>query len=147
MIIERRNFSEEFQRLTPLNRRRVFSKCSMVIQFFSVLFLSSQLVAANGSIYSRFGVGDIATFISSRSAAMGGTGIALLTDGYINRANPAALGRISRTQYSADFQYQGFAMNDGTASSFLSSGNFQGAMLAFPLYSEYNIAFAFGIRF
>jgi hypothetical protein len=36
-------------------------------------------------------------------------------------------------------------MNDGTASSFLSSGNFQGAMLAFPLYSEYNIAFAFGI--
>jgi hypothetical protein len=76
---------------------------------------------------------------------MGGTGIALLTDGYINRANPAALGRISRTQYSADFQYQGFAMNDGTASSFLSSGNFQGAMLAFPLYGEYNIAFAFGI--
>jgi hypothetical protein len=145
MNIERRNFSEEFQRLTLLNRRRIFSKCSMVIQFFSVLFLGSQLVAANGSIYSRFGVGDIATFISSRSAAMGGTGIALLTDGYINRANPAALGRISRTQYSADFQYQGFAMNDGTASSFLSSGNFQGAMLAFPLYSEYNIAFAFGI--
>ena len=145
MNIVRRNFSEEFQRLTLLNRRRIFSKCSMVIQFFSVLLLSSQLVAANGSIYSRFGVGDIATFISSRSAAMGGTGIALLTDGYINRANPAALGRISRTQYSADFQYQGFAMNDGTASSFLSSGNFQGAMLAFPLYSEYNIAFAFGI--
>ncbi len=145
MNIHRRTFSEEFQRLALLNRRRIYSKCSMVIQFFSVLFLSSQLVAANGSIYSRFGVGDIATFISSRSAAMGGTGIALLTDGYINRANPAALGRISRTQYSADFQYQGFAMNDGTASSFLSSGNFQGAMLAFPLYSEYNIAFAFGI--
>jgi hypothetical protein len=36
-------------------------------------------------------------------------------------------------------------MNDGTASSFLSSANFQGAMLAFPLYSEYSIAFAFGI--
>jgi len=36
-------------------------------------------------------------------------------------------------------------MNDGTSTSFLSSGNFQGAMLAFPLYSEYNIAFAFGI--
>jgi hypothetical protein len=174
MKTERRNFSEKFQRLNLLrirasegtasshdasvswapertaqhqhhHRRRIFSKRSMVMQFFGVLLLGSHLIAANGSIYSRFGVGDIATFISSRSAAMGGTGIALLTDGYINRANPAALGRISRTQYSADFQYQGFAMDDGTASSFLSSANFQGAMLAFPLYSEYNIAFAFGI--
>jgi hypothetical protein len=117
----------------------------IVVQSVCMLMMSSPLFSANGSIYSRFGVGDIATFISSRSAAMGGTGIALLTDGYINRANPAALGRISRTQYSADFQYQGFAMDDGTASSFLSSANFQGAMLAFPLYSEYNIAFAFGI--
>lgn len=117
----------------------------IVVQSVCMLMMSSPLFSANGSIYSRFGVGDIATFISSRSSAMGGTGIALLTDGYINRANPAALGRISRTQYSADFQYQGFAMNDGTASSFLSSGNFHGAMLAFPLYREYNIAFAFGI--
>lgn len=174
MKISKRNLSEEFRRLILSKsrgsegaasshgssvssapgrtvrhqhhlRRDVFSKCSMVMQFFSVLLLGSQLIAANGSIYSRFGIGDIATFISSRSAAMGGTGIALLTDGYVNRANPAALGRISRTQYSADFQYQGFAMNDGTASSFLSSGNFQGAMLAFPLYNEYNVVFAFGI--
>ncbi len=146
MKIEKRNFSADIQRCIVLHRRSVHSMRSIGIQFFGVLLLGSQLIAANGSIYSRFGVGDIASFISSRSTAMGGTGIALLTDGYINRANPAALGRISRTQYSADFQYQGYAMNDGTASSFLSSGNFQGAMLAFPLYSEYNIAFAFGIN-
>lgn len=145
MTIKKKNLSESFRGIIPLSRRKIFSTYSIVVQFISMVILGSEMIAANGSIYSRFGVGDIATYSSSRSAAMGGTGIALLTDGYINRANPAALGRLSRTQYSADFQYQGFGMNDGTASSFLSSGNFQGAMLAFPLYSEYNIAFAFGI--
>jgi hypothetical protein len=117
----------------------------IVFHSVCVLMMSSQLFSADGSIYSRFGVGDITSFMSSRTAAMGGAGLALLTDGYINRANPSALARLSRTQYSGDFQYQGYTMNDGTSSSFLSSGNFQGAMLAFPLYSEYNVAFALGI--
>ena len=106
---------------------------------------TSSLIASNGSIYSRFGVGEISTFISGRTAGMGGAGLALLTDGYINSSNPAALGRLTRTQYEGDFQYQGFAINDGTAASYLSSGNLQEAMLAFPLSGEYGISFAFGI--
>lgn len=111
----------------------------------SFLAATSTLVASNGSVYSRFGVGEISTFMSGRTAGMGGSGIALLTDGYINSVNPAALGRLTRTQYEADFQYQGFAINDGTASSYLSSGNFQEAMLAFPVYHDYGMSFAFGI--
>src|SRR5208283_5693871 len=66
-------------------------------------------------------------------------------DGYINELNPAGLGQLTRTQYSGDFQYQGYALNDGTGSTFLSSGNFQSAGIAFPVYSDYSIAFAFSI--
>src|SRR3990172_6869310 len=113
--------------------------------FLLLLTVGGRLPAANGSIYSRFGIGEITTSLSTRTTGMGGTGIALLTDGYINRANPSMLAYLSRTQYSGDFQYQGYAMDDGTASSFLSSGNFNGAMIAFPLYSPSSIAFAFGI--
>ena len=113
-----------------------------LVSFFAA---TAQLFASNGSIYSRFGVGEISSFISGRTAGMGNAGLALLTDGYINSVNPAALGRLTRTQYEGDFQYQGFAMNDGTSSSFLSSGNVQEAMLAFPVYAEYGMAFAFGI--
>ncbi len=111
----------------------------------SVLATSCRLFAGDGSFYSSFGVGDIITYYGNRSAAMGGTGIASLGDGNINEANPAGLGLLSRTQYSGDFQYQGYALNDGTGSLFLSSGNFQAAGLAFPVYSDYNIAFAFSI--
>ena len=111
----------------------------------SVLGTSCRLFAGDGSVYSSFGVGDILTYAGNRSAAMGGTGVASLTDGYINELNPAGLGQLTRTQYSGDFQYQGYGLNDGTASTFLSSGNFQSAGIAFPVYSDYGIGFAFSI--
>ncbi len=107
--------------------------------------LPCRLFAGEGSIYSSFGVGDITTYAGNRSAAMGGTGIASLNGGYINLLNPAGLGQLSRTQYSGDFQYQGYSLNDGSASTFLSSGNFQSAALAFPVYNDYGIGFAFSI--
>lgn len=120
-------------------------RLAVIVQVIVATVPTTGLIAGDGSVYSRFGVGDIITYVSSRTVGMGGAGLALLTDGYINGANPAALGRITRTQYSGDFQYQGFEMNDGSTSSFLSAGNFQGAALAFPLAREYNLVFAFGI--
>ncbi len=114
----------------------------LLICFFAT---DSLLVAGNGSIYSRFGVGEIITYAGSRTAAMGGTGIALLSDNYVNSENPATLGLLSRVQYAGDFQYQGYDVSDGTHSTFLSSGNIQSAMLAMPVYNPYNITLAFGI--
>jgi len=107
--------------------------------------MSCRLFAGDGSIYSSFGVGEILTFAGNRSAAMGGTGIASLNGGSINLLNPAGLGQLSRTQYSGDFQYQGYSLNDGSGSAFLSSANFQSAALAFPVYNDYGIGFAFSI--
>ena len=119
------------------------------VKFFLLLasmgVMSCQLFAGDGSIYSSFGVGEILTYAGNRSAAMGGTGIASLNGGYINLLNPAGLGQLSRTQYSGDFQDQGYSLSDGSASTFLSSGNFQSAALAFPVYNDYGIGFAFSI--
>lgn len=120
-------------------------KANICVLALCLLGTSFRLFAGNGSVYSSFGVGEIVTYSSARTAAMGGTGIALLTDGYINSSNPAAFSLLTRTQYSADFQYQGYAMNDGTQSTFLSSGNIQSAMLAFPVYSKYKLAMGFGL--
>lgn len=115
--------------------------------FLLICFFATDrlLVAGNGSIYSRFGVGEIITYSGSRTAAMGGTGIALLSDNYVNSENPATLGMLARVQYSGDFQYQGYDVSDGAHSTFLSSGNIQSAMLAMPVYNPYNITLAFGI--
>ena len=118
-------------------------------KFFLLLIFvhatSCLLVAGNGSIYSRLGIGEIITYSGSRSAAMGGTGLASFSDSYINSANPATLGLLTRVQYSGDFQYQGYAVSDGSQSTFLSSGNIQSAMLAMPVYSAYSVTAAFGI--
>ena len=110
-------------------------------------FLASsiQLYAGDGSVYSRYGIGDIVDYSSSRISAMGGNGLALLTGGYVNISNPAALGVLTRTEYSADYQYQGFSMNDGSHTSYLGTGSIQSAMLAFPVYSEYKITLGFGL--
>ncbi len=97
--------------------------------------------ASNGSAYSRYGVGELSLYLSSRSSGMGGAGLALLTDGYINRLNPAALSRIASTRFEGDFQYRGYQMDDGSGTSYLSSGNFQGAALAFPISTRLGLVF------
>lgn len=113
--------------------------------FLLALYSAPQLFAGSGSPYSRYGVGELNMFMSTRSEGMGGTGLALLTDGYINLSNPAALAHIGRTRLAADFQYNGYAMNNGTQSAFLSSGNFQNFTVAFPLYHPDNITFSIGL--
>ncbi|MDE3057237.1 MAG: hypothetical protein KGJ59_04700, partial [Bacteroidota bacterium] len=124
---------------TVTMKRMIFS-----FAFLPALFFAPSLFAGNGSPYSRYGVGEPSLFMSTRSEGMGGTGLALLTGNDINLVNPAALAYIGRTQLSADFQYSGRAMNDGTQSTFLSSGNFQNFTVAFPVYHPDNIVCSLG---
>jgi hypothetical protein len=109
------------------------------------VLLPASLTFAGGSIYSQYGIGDLTYFMGSKSEGMGSTGLAILEDGYINRLNPAALGLISETRFEVDFRYQGFSMTDGVNKNFLSSGNFGGAMIAFPVYKPRNIVFSLGV--
>jgi hypothetical protein len=98
-----------------------------------------------GTVYSRYGVGELNSFMSGRSLGMGYTGLAILSDGTINRENPAALSRLAHVRFEADFQYTGYGMNDGINSSYLSTGNFQSIMLALPVNKKYGIVIAGGI--
>jgi hypothetical protein len=84
--------------------------------------------------------------MSNRTTALGGAGLALLADGYINQTNPAALARINNTRFEGDFQFRGYSMDDGTSQLFLSSGNVQGASIALPIYSDYAMVMGIGIR-
>ncbi len=112
---------------------------------FLALCHAQPLFASGGSPYSRYGIGEPTSFMSTRSEGMGETGLALVTDGYINLFNPAALAHIGRTRMAVDFQYNGYAMNDGTQNTFLSSGNFKNFTIAFPVYHPSNITFSIGL--
>ncbi|MFB3131585.1 MAG: hypothetical protein ACE10K_03585, partial [Rhodothermales bacterium] len=47
----------------------------------------------DGSLYSRFGLGDLRAFASPQIQAMGGGGTALWSWNYTNFGNPASWGR------------------------------------------------------
>lgn len=59
----------------------------------------------DGSLYSRFGLGEQYTFASSRARALGGDGTALFSHDYMNFANPGAWSRQSLVRLSAGMTF------------------------------------------
>jgi hypothetical protein len=94
---------------------------------------------AGGSSFSRFGVGDLLRYGHGRIDAMGGAGIALSGDGFINGLNPAGLTKISLTRISGGFEYSSFSSNDGTNSGRYSRGAFEGVSFAIPIAKSLGI--------
>ncbi|MBM4161906.1 MAG: hypothetical protein FJ217_12520 [Ignavibacteria bacterium] len=102
-------------------------------------FAAFSIVFAGGSSYSRFGVGDLLRYGGSRLDAMGGAGIALLGDGFINRLNPAGLSRISRTRISGGLEYSSYFSKDSKEEGRYSRAAFKGVAFAIPIDKDYGI--------
>jgi hypothetical protein len=105
----------------------------------SVLFLAAGFsvpLTAGGPTYTRFGLGDILLFGGSRISAMGGAGIGLIGDRFINRLNPAGLARISLTRFSGGFEYSKFASEDASETSDFARGDFGGLAIAIPISKD-----------
>ena len=100
-------------------------------------------VAAGGSIYSRFGVGDLIRYGGSRLDAMGGAGIALIGDGFLNRLNPAGIAKIQYTRFSGSFEYTNYSSTDAFGEGRYARGSFKGLGLGIPIDREYGIAMLF----
>jgi len=101
------------------------------------------VVFAGGPTYSRFGLGDILFFGGSRINAMGGAGIGLMTDRFINRLNPAGHARISLTRISAGFEYSRVSSADLSGSSDFARGDFGGLAFAIPISKSEGIVWSF----
>lgn len=109
---------------------RIFNMLSLWILLTTPLY-------AGGSVYSRFGIGDLTLFGSSRLYAMGNTGLSLYGDGFINRLNPAGLAGITETRISGSFEYLNFTSRDNVGTSNFARGDFQGLAFAIPIDRAY----------
>lgn len=98
-----------------------------------------------GSTYSRFGLGDVRYGYSAQALALGGGGVAMRSSSAVDPLNPAGWSSISRTRYAVGALYEGFSASDATSSTFLSSAEFGGAMIAVPVAPSSGIVFAAGI--
>ena len=113
-------------------RRRI----AVVILIVGLAVTTAQ---AGGPVYSRFGIGDLYYFAGSRSYAMGGAGVGLFGDGFINRINPAGLAGITNTRFSGTFEYSNYSSTDPTGSARYARGDFGGLSVAIPVSQDYGV--------
>ena len=86
------------------------SPAARIIALAIAVIVSTLPLAAGsgGSVYSRFGIGDLRFASSTRLFGMGGTGAAYRPAGSINDVNPASWSDISTVRFSATALYEGF---------------------------------------
>lgn len=98
-----------------------------------------------GSIYSRFGLGELYTYSSSQMQAMGGGGVASHSLNYSTFINPASWGDQVVTRASMGFSLQSVSATDAADNtSAVSSGNLNAIQFSFPLYDrKLGVAFGF----
>lgn len=112
------------------------------ILLLGIILLGSTMPAlgqslSDGSIYSRFGIGQRESFVSSQSQAMGGGGFALGSFRYANLANPAGLSDQFFTRVNGGMVIDRLiASEDGVADSKLTSGQFNAVHGSFPLLTR-----------
>lgn len=115
------------------------SVLAIVAGVLAVLGAGSAHAQSNGdgSIYSRFGLGSLTEFSSSRAEALGGGGFALRSLNYNPTGNPALWSDQVFTRLSAGASFRRITTtgrNDQT--SHLSSGNVDAVQFSFPLYKR-----------
>lgn len=118
-------------------------KVVMIRQIIRAICLATSILTsilyAGGPASSRFGIGDLSFFASSRSYAMGGVAVGLMGDEFINRLNPAGLAGISRTRFSGTFQYSNYSSTDASGTARYARGDFGGLAVAIPVSKDYGV--------
>ena len=98
-----------------------------------------------GSVYSRYGIGYIQNTHSGRRLGMGGLGIAVADEDYINFLNPAGWYKLQQTRLELGFTYDGIELDDGKQQARHSDASLSGLTIGFPVDRDYGITFSFGL--
>lgn len=110
----------------------------MVIAGLLVALLTADFAYAqnsnDGSVYTRFGLGQRQTWLSAKGQAMGGGGLALSSSLYANPQNPASLSDQLLTRFAGGLTYESITTEaDGFDPGRLASGMLSGVHLTMPL--------------
>ncbi|MBI2427899.1 MAG: hypothetical protein HYV29_03735 [Ignavibacteriales bacterium] len=112
---------------------------------FIAFIVSSFAVAGEGSIYSRYGIGEIHLGSRGKNIAMGSVGVGMFGETFINFANPAGIANISRTLVTAGYQYRNYNSEDATGTSVIGTGNINEFGIAIPIYAPKKMVLSLGV--
>lgn len=100
----------------------------------------------DGTIYSRFGLGELPTVASPQAQALGGGGAGLRTLNYTSVSNPALWSDQELTRFAAGASYRTTTTQDGSGTqSRLVAGNLDAVQFSFPIYTR-TLGFSIGYQ-
>ncbi len=113
--------------------------------FILLIFITYPVFAGGGSLYTRFGLGDLHSPFSARRFAMGELGIALSDKDYLSFINPASLSDLRLSRFESGLIYSGNNAKNSLSSVFHTRINLTGLMTGFPIDRDNGISFAVGL--
>jgi hypothetical protein len=111
----------------------------------AALLITTEVFSSGGSLYTRFGLGDVYYDFSARRMGMGGLGIALSDKDYLNYLNPAGLTDLRLVRFETGMFYVGDNMQDNSSSTYNANTFFSGFMFGIPLEHDLGITAIFGV--
>ena len=114
---------------------RKFSSCAILTALILATAVQGQ-GQDDGSLYSRYGIGELISFASSQAQALGGAGVGLFSYDYMNFSNPATWSRQTLVRVAAGAQFNRLHAQDaGGRSERLIRGYFNALQIGVPLLS------------
>ncbi|NOX19381.1 MAG: hypothetical protein GXO87_14020, partial [Chlorobi bacterium] len=113
--------------------------------FIASVFFTTNLFAGGGSIYSRYGKGDVLNYNFARQLGFGGVGISLINNFSVSTFNPAGLTGIKNTVLETGLNFYGVNMASNSSDVTYYNTTFSGFAIAFPIQRDYGISASIGI--
>ncbi|MGK9367869.1 hypothetical protein ACSSWA_03100 [Melioribacter sp. Ez-97] len=117
----------------------------ILIGFLITLVLPYISHASGGSVYSRFGIGDLYFSYDARRMSIGELGIALRDFDYLSSMNPAGWSALKFTRFETGVVYHGNNISSNNSSVYHSDLIIPGFMIGFPIYQKYGVSLVAGI--
>lgn len=115
--------------------------------FTGLIILTSilNLNAQSGSVYTRYGIGDLEFGYSPKMMGIGELGISHLDPDHLMISNPASWSVLSRTRIEFSLGYRGVRISDAYQSNYTSETDFKGFTIGFPVSREYGVGVVAGL--
>ena len=112
---------------------------------FSLITLIQTAIAQQGSIYTRYGLGDVQSTYSARRLGMGQLGTSVADEDFIGSLNPAGWNLLKMSRFEIGVAYNGISVRDDIQKKFYSATRFTGFTMAFPVSTVYGVGVAIGM--
>lgn len=113
---------------------------------FLTLIFTFEIFATGGSIYTRYGLGDLTYSNYARKHGLGSIATSFYGNNFFNPNNPASLANINQTRFESGLSFQNISMKDNKFEDRQTNFNFSGFNLAIPLERDLGLSFAIGLQ-